>query len=608
MKGARARGMRAGLIAAIMVAALCAAAGADDTPAADQPVGNIVEMTLSGQLTERPDPYAGLFGRTSLSLRQVADALDRARTDERTVAVVLKLRGAGLTFTQVQALRDRVARVRKAGKKVFCSLISAGQGEYLLAASCDRAAVVPAGGLNLVGLRADVYFLKGLLDKIGVQADLLQVGRFKGAAENLTRTGMSPELRRMLTGVLDETYERMVADIAAGRGMPAAKVRALIDAGPYTADKALKAGLVDWVVYADEFDARIKAEMKRPTRFVKESFGRQTFAAGNLENPLALFGTIMRMMNPTPPTPSGKPRVAVVYVTGTIVVGNAQTGLFGSQQAASTPICRALMQARQDESIKAVVLRVNSPGGSALASDLIWHEVGRCARAKPVIVSMGDVAASGGYYVSASATAIVAQPGTITGSIGVVGGKIVLGGLYGKIGVTKETITRGRRVGLLDETTPFSADERRVVSALMKDIYDGFVSKVAAGRNMKREAVEAVAEGRIWTGASAKRVGLVDELGGLPAALALAKTKAGLAADADVEIVPLPEQKGLLEQMLGGASAFAPNAAGAGGAAPAVLTHVAPREMGRLADGLAVGDVLRRERVAVAAPVLPEVR
>jgi protease-4 len=596
------------LLVGAVVGALCGRTGTLAGPSATTqpaPVRNIIEMTLSGTLAERRAAFE-LFGEAPLSMGQVGAALERARTDPVVAGVTLRLASVRLGPAQVQTLCSQVAAVRAAGKQVFCTLEDAGHAEYLLAAACDRVALAPAGSLDLVGLTADVYFLKGLLDKIGVQADLIQTGSFKGAAEPLTRTSMSPELREQMTRLLDDLYEQMVAGIAAGRKLPAEKVKALIDEGPFTADEARKAGLIDWVVYPDEFDAKVKADLSGRTQFVKESFGRQTLPASVTSNPLALMGAVLSMLSPpTPAPPSGRPRIAVVYVTGAMVAGNREMDFPGQDQAASTPVCQALRQARRDESVRAVVLRIDSPGGSVLASDLIWHEVVECVKIKPLIVSMGDTAASGGYYIAAPATAIVAQPGTITGSIGVVGGKIVIRGLYEKIGIDKETITRGRRAAMSGEQAPFSEDERRVVAAQMRRVYDDFVAKVAAGRKMKVEQVEALAQGRIWSGAAAKRVGLVDELGGWDEAVRLAKMRAGLPADAEVDFLSLPTRKGWLEQLFGGGLS---GEIGGGRSEMAALRSLGADPLRRIAPHLALGGILARERLALVLPFVLDIR
>lgn len=596
---------QAAVIAWVWAAGAAAAAG----PAvdADQPVRNIVEMSFPGTLAERPGVLE-LLTPMRLSVGEVIEALERARTSDRVAAVVLKPGQAGLTFGQVHALREKVAAIRASGKRVFCLLESAGNAEYLLAASADRIGLVPAGGVDLVGLTAEVYFIKGLLDRLGVRADLLQMGAYKGVSEQFTADAMSPELKKVLTDVLDETYEWMAAEVAAGRGLSVEAAKTAIDGGPYDAKGALKAGLVDWVVYADGFDAHVKDELKGPTQFVKERFGRQGLSESAMSNPMALLGAMMSRLNPPEPAASGLPRVGVVYVTGPIVVGSGQLDLFGGEQAAAAPIVLALRRMRHDPAVRAVVLRVNSPGGSVLASDLIWHEVALCAKAKPVIASMGDVAASGGYYVAAPATAIVAQPTTITGSIGVVGGKIVLGGLYDKLGIHKETIVRGRRAGLADESQPFSADERAVIERLMRATYDDFVRKVAAGRRMDVARVQAVADGRIWAGASARRVGLVDRLGGLDEAIRLAKEHAGLAADAQVELLSLPERKGFLDRLLGGEAGWVGPAGLPAYGPEAPLEALAGAQLRRLAPYAAAGQVLHRERVAVVLPLAVEVK
>jgi len=315
-----------------------------------------------------------------------------------------------------------------------------------------------------------------------------------------------------------------VRGLAQSRGKSVEAMTALIDRGPYEARDALKAGLVDELLYADQVEERLQpAEKVSPTRYLRGGYGF------SLES---------------------RPKLALVYAVGEISIGESHSSGLGGAVAGSDTIAAALRQARQDESIQAVLLRVDSPGGSGTASDVIWREVELCRKRKPVIVSFGDVAASGGYYIAMGADVIVSQPGTITGSIGVFGGKFNLRGLYDKIGLRKEILTRGQNAALFTEYRPWSDAEREKVHGMMAAFYEDFLEKAAAGRHQPKDAVHAIAQGRVWSGSDALRIGLVDQLGGLDVALKVAKQRAGIDPARAVTLVVMPERKGFLETLL----------------------------------------------------------
>jgi protease-4 len=341
------------------------------------------------------------------------------------------------------------------------------------------------------------------------------------AADLGAGTGFITEMEALL----DSVYEQYVAGIRASRGKSPDETQAAIDAGPYDGETALAAGLVDELIYADELRDRLKdSESVTPGRYAKGS------SQG--------FGFDRR------------PKIALVYAVGEIVGGESQGGPLGGQVAGSDTVAAALKEAREDDSVQAIVLRVDSPGGSGTASDVIWREVVLARKAKPVVVSMGDMAASGGYYIAMAADAIVAQPSTITGSIGVFGGKFTLRGLYDKMGISKEILTRGRHADLFTEYRPWDDEERAKFRGIMVSFYEGFIEKAAEGRKKSYQDVDAVAQGRVWTGTEALRHGLVDKLGGLDVAVGLAKERAKIAAGQDIHLVVLPERKGLLETIL----------------------------------------------------------
>jgi protease IV len=487
---------------------------------------NYLFLDLQGEIPEEPSSEIGsLFERQPPSLRTLVESLERAAEDPRVSAVVLRvsiLPDSG--WATVQELRDAVGRFRRSGKPAYAHLEFCGNKEYYLASACDKVYAIPSALLQVTGLRSEVSFFKGTLDKIGVQAQFEGVGKYKNAPNQFTERGFTEPHREQMEALLDSLYGQFVTALAQGRRRTPEQVQDLIDGGPYDGPTALQAGLVDELLYQDQLEARLKdANRLTPGRYVKGGRG-------------------LRL--------DGRPKIALVYVVGDIIPGRSQTSPLGGGFAGSDTVAEALKEAREDGSIRAIVLRVDSPGGSGTASEVIWREVALARQKKPVVVSMGDVAASGGYYVAMGSDAIVAQPGTITGSIGVFGGKFSLHGLYEKVGIDKEILTRGRHADLFSAYRPWDDEERGRIRELMVAFYKDFVSKVAQGRRKSYEDIDALAQGRVWTGAEAQRNGLVDRLGGFALALDLAKEKAKIGKGEEVRLVILPERKSLLEQLL----------------------------------------------------------
>ena len=482
-------------------------------------------LRLEGEVPEQPPSDFGSFlERRPASLRTLMQSLDRAAADPKVRAVVVRvsvLPDSG--WGKVQELRDAITRFRKSGKPAYAHLEVCGNKEYYLATACTKIYAVPTALLEVTGLHSEVMFFRNTLDKLGVEAQFEGVGKYKNAPNQFTETGFTGPHREQMEALLDSVYQQYVAAIATARGKTPEEVQAIVDAGPYEGRDALQAGLVDELLYEDQIEDRLKAERITPGRYVRSGGG---------------FGL------------DGRPKVALVYAVGDIASGESQNGPLGSELAGSDTVAGAIRDARKDDSIKAIVLRIDSPGGSGTASDVIWREVGLARKNKPVVVSMGDVAASGGYYIAMGSDAIVAQPSTITGSIGVFGGKFSLRGLYDKLGVTKELLSRGQRAAMFTEYRPWTDDERQRIRTLMVSFYRDFVGKVAQGRKKSFEDVDAVAQGRVWTGSDALQHGLVDQLGGMDVALDVAKQKAHIGRDQDVSVVILPERKGLLDMLL----------------------------------------------------------
>jgi protease IV len=516
------------------------------------PKPQVVQFTLKGEYPEGAGA-PGLFGELQPSLGTLIRRMDAAAGDKDVRAVWLKFEDLEIGRGKIYELRGAIARLRKAKKPVYAELTTADGSQYLLAIACGHVVMPPSGMLIIPGVRAEVTFFKGLLDKIGMQFDALQMGKYKGAAEPLTRKEMSKPLRESLDAVVDDLYENLVATISTDRKMKDYKVKTLVDQGLFTAAAAKKAGLIDDVLYADQLHDAIKKALKAKDVDIVTNYKKK-----HIDTDFSGFGGMMKLFEiflggKPSETTSTKQKIAVIYAVGPIMEGKSKSDVYGGSVMGSNTIVSALEKAADDEKVAAIVLRIDSPGGSATASDLIWRETVRIK--KPIIASMGDVAGSGGYYIAMGAKKIIAAPGTLTGSIGVIGGKLVVRGLYDKLGMTTEVISRGTNSGALSSTQPFTPDERKAWTELLEETYHQFVGKAAKGRKMPYEKLDEIAQGRVYTGRMAGKIGLLDGLGTLEDAIAAAKTAAGLKADADVELMILPEPKSFFEQLFGDPSA-----------------------------------------------------
>jgi protease-4 len=482
-------------------------------------------LDLEGSLPEEPASGLGsLFERRPPSLRALVEAVDRGAADASVKGLLLRVGPLDAGWGRVQELRDALVRFRRSGKPSWAHLEYAGNLEYYLATGCAKVAAAPTAILDVSGLAAEVTFYRGTLDKLGVEAQFEGVGRYKNAPNQLTERGFTEAHREQTEALVDSLFAQYVRGVAQARGLSPEDVRALVDLGPFSAQAARENGLVDELLYRDEVEGRLPASSRiRPGPYVREARG------GFLDR---------------------RARVALVYAAGEIVTGESQASPLGGDFAGADTIVRGLRQAREDGAVRAILLRVDSPGGSGTASDAVWREVALARRSKPVVVSMGEYAASGGYYVSMGADAIVAQPGTITGSIGVFSGKLSFRGLYDKLGISQETVRRGRHATLFSSYEPWTEDERAKVRSLNVAFYQTFVEKAAAGRRKSKEALEAVAQGRVWTGEEALAAGLVDALGGMDVALRLAKERARIPKDQDAVLVVMPERRGVLATIL----------------------------------------------------------
>src|SRR5215213_8803949 len=484
---------------------------------------SVLTLRVAGSLPDYSpdDPFKKFFGGPDQSLTGLIMQFKKAKVDKRIKAI----------------LRDAITDFRSSGKPVYAYIEFGLNKEYYIATACDKIIVPPPGELFINGLAADVMFFRGSLDKLGIYPDIYQIGKYKSAGDMFTQKQMTDAHREYVNSMLDDLFAHYVNAIAQARHKTPEEVRTLIDNAPYSAIKAKEAGLVDETLYRDDVEKQFKKMLgyKDTDTFV------------------AVRGADYRDVSPESLGLNKGERVAVIYASGTIGSGSSENSPSGDQSIGSDTVSKALTDAAADKSIKAIVLRVDSPGGSGLASDIIWHAVEAANQKKPVVVSMGDVAASGGYYISASASKIIAQPSTITGSIGVVAGKPVLRGFYDWLGISNEYVLRGKTAGMFRETEKFSDEERVKFEDWIKTTYyQDFIPKVAKGRNKDAQFVDSVGQGRVWTGAQAKDRSLVDEFGGLDKAIEVAKQLAKIPADKGVERVILPYPTTFLQELLSG--------------------------------------------------------
>ncbi|MDH3284352.1 MAG: signal peptide peptidase SppA [Acidobacteriota bacterium] len=494
----------------------------------------VLYVKLQGAVPElrSRDPLSELLTRDLVDFRDLLDALESAGTDDRIEEVLLDIRDVSMGWAQAEELREALFRLREQRKYATAYFETAGEmlganGSYYVATACDEIVLAPPGDINLTGLMAETPFLRGMFEKLEITPQFGQRKEFKNAVNTFTEKGYTPAHRAATEALLDSIYDEMVTGIARGRGLTPERVRELIDGGPYTATEALESELVDRLAYHDEL---VTAVEERVEQFEP------------------LIG-IRRYLKGRRPHSSGGDKIAVIYGVGTIVRGPSQGDPLMGELMGSDTITAAFRKAQDDDDIVAVVFRVDSPGGSYVASDLIRHEVRRTRDAdKPVVVSMGNLAASGGYFVSMQGDHIFANENTITGSIGVYSGKLVTRGFWNdKLGIRFGLIQRGENAEFMSSQVEWDKLARERMNKLLDRIYDDFVSKAAEGRGMAIDELEPLAHGRVWTGRDALARGLVDDIGGIDAALDKARELAGIPEDGRYRIVVLPEPRGLFQ-------------------------------------------------------------
>jgi protease IV len=496
----------------------------------------ILELDLTEGIAEGPphDPVSALLTIRRTRLADLLEGLKRAKTDDRVRALVVKVGGSRIGLAKIQEIREAITDFRQSGKltvawaETFGEFVR-GNLPYYLATGFDRIYLQPSGTLGVTGVAVEQVFLHDALEKLGIDFQSAKRYEYKSAADQLTETGFTGPAREAAQRLTESVAEQLAAAIADGRHKTQEEARGLLGRGPFLAQQALDEGLVDALCYRDEVYDQVRKEAGLDATLLYLQRYQRTHALTDLPRRVQ---SLQKMQH--------ERFVAMIYAQGPIRHGRSGRGPGpGSGGMGSDTVSAALRAAAADERARAIVLRVNSPGGSATASDVIWREVVRVrAAGKPVVVSMGDVAASGGYFISAPADVIVTQPGTITGSIGVILGKPVLREMFGRAGVNTDTVAEAENATMFSASRPFSDAEWERINVWLDAVYEDFTKKVADGRRLSLDRVHELARGRVWTGADAVANGLADETGGMHDAIAIARKRAGLPDDAPVRVYP----------------------------------------------------------------------
>jgi protease IV len=493
------------------------------------PSNGVLVIDAMGQIEEQraPDIFSAFSGTTTPVLHDYVDAIDTAATDPHITGLVVRIAPLETGWGKLQEIRAHLLRFRKSGKPSICYLGYDGIGnpEYFLASACQQIWLVPTAPVSIRGMMAEALFLRGTLDKLKVVPEFYHIAEYKTAGNTFTEKKFTPAHKEEVEGLLHSIYLQYLSDTSQARGMSSAQFEALVNRGPFSSKDAVENKIVDRLGYWDQLQSYFKKQ-------------------GKGWNPISLNHYRPYVKN------DGRTRIAVVHATGLIVSGDSGTTPGGGFVMGGDSVASDIREARMDSGIKAIVLRVDSGGGSVVGSEVIRREVELANYAKPVVVSMSDVAASGGYWIAAPARKIVADPATITGSIGVLIGKMNVSGLYNLLGISTDFVATSDNATLFSDQQNFTPTQRAYIEKSLNETYADFTKGVAEGRKMPVEAVDKVAKGRVWSGAQAKQLGLVDELGGLDRAIEIAKQLSHIPADESVHIVRYPEEKTFFQQLL----------------------------------------------------------
>ena len=492
--------------------------------------GSTLILHLQGDVPEKPPvefSIPGVGSRSSITVENVWSMLRRAASDSRIKGVIFEPEGVSAGWATMQEIHADLLNFRKSGKPLYAYLKSPNLRDYYMATACSKIYMPPTDLLNLKGIGFQLMYFKNTLDKLGVQVDVEHAGAYKDYGDQFTRASMSPETKEVMNSLADDLYGDLINVIAKGRNKDAATIRNLIDQGPFLAKQAKATGLVDDLRYEDEVFGEMKTALHQTElkKVSEKDYARVTDASAGI---------------------ASQDQIAFVVGEGTIARGDDSDGL------QSGDFDRMLVRVGSDTSVKAAIIRINSPGGEVVASDDMWRAMNRLKAKKPVVISMADEAASGGYYMAMTGSPIIAYPGTLTGSIGVVFGKPNLHGLYDKLGITKDTVSRGKFALIDSDYSSLSPEEHAKLKEGIDATYQDFLDKVSQARKRPVSEIEPVAQGRVWLGDQAKDRGLVDDLGGIDLAVQKARQLAGIPASSRVSLVMYPAKKSLLEYIMQG--------------------------------------------------------
>jgi protease-4 len=566
---------------------------------------HVAYIDLQQPLVEKPADFS-LFGEPDAkTVRSVLDRLNKARLDDKVKAVLVTLSAeTQVSYAQAQEIRDALADITKAGKKTFVYADAYDTPTYTLASGASDVCLLEGGEVMMPGVGMEAMFARGLLDKVGVKADYIQIGEYKGADEEYTRKTASDELKSQLNKLTASLYGQIVDGIATHRKLSEDKVRAIIDEALLTAPVARQRGLIDHLIDQDGLRPLIAKKLGGKKIVLMEHYGEVERQEPDMSNPWALFAAMSRR-----PQPSGKPEIALIYVDGVITDGQGGQSMMGGNSVGSDDLRSALRTAQRDDNVRAVVLRINSPGGSALASEVIWQAAMHVAEKKPLIVSVGAMAASGGYYIASAGQKIYADPAAIVGSIGVVGGKFVWSDLAQKLGISTETFSRGANADLFSSAKPFDDRQRTMVRNWMKQTYEQFTRRVMSTRGKKIKDIDQVARGRVFAAAEGRQVGLVDSIGGFDDAISNAAARAHL-KPGSYEIRTLPQPRTIADMIWHNgdeaAFAFKPRIQLSAGGAVLGAPDQATRHI--LGEQLQVLQLLQQRPVLLVSPCMVTIR
>lgn len=537
------------LIAALLLTSLNPTIAAD---ADEKTPGTVAVFSISGGVTEKPgDEELAIFtGQSADSFLSLTTRMRKTIDDSDVKAVVILAGGSAPGLAQSEELHKLLADIKKAGKPVYVHADAMMTRQLMIFSGASEISMSPTGYIFLHGLYGEQVHLRGLLDRLRIKPDFITMGAYKSAAETFMLESASPAAAEMTKWLFDGMYDSTVNALASGRGVKPAKVKAWIDDGIYSATEAAEAGIIDSVTYRQDLVEQIKKKHGEDISFDKR-YGRKSQQQIDFSNPFAALQLWAQILSGPSKKKSTKDGIAVIHVEGSIFPGTPAASPFGAAGGAySTPIRKALDEAAEDDTIKAVVLRVDSPGGSVVASEIILDATRRVKAKKPIVISMGNTAASGGYYVSCAADTIFAESGTITGSIGVLSGKFVTTDMWKSVGINFTPLARGKKAGMLGSATAFTEGERARMTAWMEDVYGQFKGHVTAIRGDRlKKPIDDLAAGRVWTGQQALEHGLVDKIGGIHDAINFIADEAKL--DDDYEVRVLPRPKNFAEILMG---------------------------------------------------------